>query len=296
MEFGHLPEKELDKIKFKLPADAKVNASIFATKKSQQQKVYVGCAKWGRKEWVGKIYPKGTKDKDFLEQYAHHYNSIELNAAFYNILKPDQIKGWVEKVGKKDFLFCPKAHRAMSFMKTSPIKKQVTENYISSIQHFGKMLGPVFLTMSGPYKQENEKDFFDYLAFLRSKTALFVEQRDPEFYASASIQNNYYEQLTKLGIGTIITDAAGRPDVLHARLTTPKAFVRFVGNSLHASDFPRIDNWAKKIKKWLDAGIEEIYFFMHMHDEGLSPELSRYTVEKLNKLCKLELTPVEFVK
>jgi uncharacterized protein YecE (DUF72 family) len=96
-------------------------------------------------------------------------------------------------------------------------------------------------------------------------------------------------------MGAVITDTAGRQDVLHMQLTIPKAFVRFVGNSLHPSDYPRIDMWAKRLKQWIDAGIEEIYFFMHMHDEGLSPELTQYVVKKFNKVCGLDLPEVEFV-
>jgi hypothetical protein len=41
-------------------------------KTSDPAQVYVGCAKWGRKEWLGKIYPEGTKEKDFLENYVQH--------------------------------------------------------------------------------------------------------------------------------------------------------------------------------------------------------------------------------
>ena len=72
-------------------------------------------------------------------------------------------------------------------------------------------------------------------------------------------------------------------------LTIPKTFIRFVGNSLHKTDFTRCDDWANRIKYWLDAGIRELYFFMHMHDEAYSPELTVYLVQKLNKTCHLNL-------
>jgi hypothetical protein len=44
----------------------------------------------------------------------------------------------------------------------------------------------------------------------------------------------------------------------------------------------------------LDNGLKEIYFFMHMHDEARSPELTIYLVEKLNKECGLNLTKPRF--
>jgi uncharacterized protein YecE (DUF72 family) len=78
------------------------------------------------------------------------------------------------------------------------------------------------------------------------------------------------------------------------RLTNREAFIRFVGNSLHPTDYTRIDDWVKRIKKWLSKGIERVYFMMHMHDERYSPELITYTIREFNKHCKFEIKPSEF--
>lgn len=43
------------------------------------------------------------------------------------------------------------------------------------------------------------------------------------------------------------------------------------------------------MKYWINNGIEEIFFFMHMHDEAYSPELTVYLVDKLNEACGLNL-------
>ena len=298
MEFGHLSPGELNQLTFKLPPDPPGNARVLAsaTGTAQTPKVFVGCAKWGRSEWVGKIYPKGTREKDFLEAYAKHFNSIELNATNYLFYKPEKIEEWVSKIHRPDFLFCPKAHRAVSFMGPSDKKAEFTELFFESITHFKQYLGPVYMTFNGKYNTAYQDYFFDYIQLFAKVWPLFVEQRDPAFFADNELQEQYYETLTDLGVGTVITDTAGRPDVLNIRLTMPKAFIRFVGNSLHASDFPRIHHWVERIRQWLDAGIKEVYFFLHMHDEGLSPEIARYAVDQLNKRCGLSLPPVVFVR
>ena len=87
--------------------------------------------------------------------------------------------------------------------------------------------------------------------------------------------------LRELKIGAIITDTAGRRDCAHMDLTVPRAFIRFVGNSLHPTDYTRIDDWVNRMHYWLQQGMEEIYFFMHMHDEAYSPELTVYMVDKI---------------
>ena len=116
-----------------------------------------------------------------------------------------------------------------------------------------------------------------------------VEFRHPAWFSDAAVFDETFEMLRKNKIGAVITDTAGRRDVVHTRLTNATVFLRFVGNNLHESDFKRVDDWVLKLKKWMDSGIENIYFLMHMHDEKDSPELSAYAINQLNKKCKLKL-------
>jgi hypothetical protein len=50
------------------------------------------------------------------------------------------------------------------------------------------------------------------------------------------------------------------------------------------------------MKYWLDNGLQEIYFFMHMHDEATSPELTVYLVDKMNKELGLNLIKPTFIE
>lgn len=72
-------------------------------------------------------------------------------------------------------------------------------------------------------------------------------------------------------------------------VTIPKTFVRFVCNSLHATDFKRADEWVERIKYWIENGLEELYFFVHMPEETYAPEMTVYLVNKLNEACGLQL-------
>jgi uncharacterized protein YecE (DUF72 family) len=79
------------------------------------------------------------------------------------------------------------------------------------------------------------------------------------------------------------------------RLTTPDAFIRFVGNDLHPTDYTRIDEWVNRIHEWKNAGIRSVYFFMHQNEEVHSPEAARYLIQQLNKVCGLSIPEPEFV-
>ncbi len=114
MEFGRVDVKDLKKIDFSLPKEPASNKLVLKGKRVKKPLVYLGCAKWGRKEWIGKIYPKGTKDANFLEHYVKHYNSIELNATHYQVYGADAIRKWGDKAKGKDFKFCPKVTNSIS--------------------------------------------------------------------------------------------------------------------------------------------------------------------------------------
>lgn len=294
MDFGRVPENELNKIDFKLPPEPPMNQSVLKGRKAKKPEVYIGCAKWGRKEWIGKIYPKGTKEKDFLDEYVKHYNSIELNATHYKLYKPSDLQRWIEKVKDKDFKFSPKVYQGISHFGSFKDKKFLTDSFLESIVTFGKHLGPIFLQVSDKFGPKRKNELFEYLELLPKDVQFFLEVRHPDWFIKPT-NEELFKKLKQLKIGAVITDTAGRRDCCHMHLTIPKTFIRYVGNSLHKTDFPRIDAWVERMKYWLDNGIEEINFFMHMHDEATSPELTVYLIKKLNAVCGLNLTIPRFL-
>lgn len=296
MEFGRVGEKELEKIDFSLPPDQPANEKHLKGERNAKASVYMGCAKWGRKEWVGKIYPKGAKEANFLEHYVQHYNSIELNATHYQIYGPEVIGKWAAKAKGKDFKFCPKVPQLISHYSGFNNAGALTDAFLKGILAFGENLGPVFLQVSEKYHPNKRDNLFKYLTNLPKDLQFFLEVRHPGWLAEPTIRKELFDMLRSLNIGAVITDTAGRRDCAHMELTIPKAFIRYVGNSLHATDYSRIDVWTERIKYWLDNGLEELYFFMHMHDEAYSPELTVYLADKMNAACGLQLQKPKFVQ
>lgn len=294
MDFGRVPENELTKIDFRLPPEPARNKFVLKEKKTKNSEVFVGCAKWGRKEWIGKIYPKGTKEANFLDEYVKHYNSIELNATHYKLYKPADIKKWAGKAQGKNFKFCPKVYQGISHFGSLNDKQFLTDAFLEGIVAFGKNLGPVFLQVSDKFGPKQKEELFNYLETLPNDVQFFLEVRHPDWFVQPN-NDELFEKLKKLKIGAVITDTAGRRDCCHMHLTIPKTFIRYVGNSLHPTDYARIDNWVNRIRYWLDNGLQELNFFMHMHDEAFSPELTVYLVEKLNKACGLTVQLPKFV-
>ena len=295
MEFGRVLANELDKIDFSLPQEPAANKLVLKKTKKKAH-VYLGCAKWGRKEWIGKIYPKGTKDAQFLDHYVQHYNSIELNATHYKVYNSSEITKWANKAAGKDFKFCPKVTNSISHYSGFNNVDFLTTAFLEGIMAFGDNLGPVFLQVSEKYSPNQRDKLYKYLETLPTDIQFFLEVRHPDWFAKADIRKELFDTLRALKLGAVITDTAGRRDCAHMELTIPKAFIRYVGNSLHETDYSRTDEWVNRMKYWLDNGLQELYFFMHMHDEAFSPELTVYLVDKLNAECGLELQKPKFVQ
>ncbi|TKB95235.1 DUF72 domain-containing protein [Pedobacter cryophilus] len=296
MEFGKVEPQTLNEINFKLPPDTAITQSVLKAADKKPLKAYVGCAKWGRKEWVGKIYPKGTKDANFLDEYAKHFNSIEMNATFYKIYDAKTIAKWKEKAAasNKDFKFCPKISQPISHIKRLKDAEELTTEFYKGIMAFEEYLGPVFLQLSDNFGPKNLDLLKNYLEHLPQDVPFFVEVRHKDWFEPANSEL-LFNLLNKLNIGAVITDASGRRDCVHMSLPTPHAFIRFVGNNLHPTDYQRVDDWVERLALWKEQGLQSFYFFMHQHEEKDSPELCKYVIEKLNTRLKLNIKAPHFI-
>jgi uncharacterized protein YecE (DUF72 family) len=297
MEFGRVTPQELAAIDFTLPPNPELTiATLAAAKKGQPLQVHVGCAKWGRKEWVGKIYPPKTKDANFLDEYVKHFDCIELNATFYNLYPASTIGKWKDKAATSpDFKFCPKFSQSISHIRRLKNAEEITTTFYEGILAFGDKLGPLFLQLSDNFTPKSFPELKAYLEQLPKDIPVFVELRHKEWFANDEVRQSVFNLFHELNIGAVITDASGRRDCVHMQLPTPHAFIRFVGNSLDKTDYTRVDEWVGRIKQWRDQGLQSVWFFMHQHDERYSPELADYVSEQLNQKLGLNLHRPQFI-
>lgn len=302
MDFGKVSGNDLAAINFTLPEDGRQTAKTLGhLKPVKNPEFYIGCAKWGRKEWMNMIYPPKIKEANFLDEYVKHFNSIELNAVFYSIPNDEQIRNWrikAEKNANNGFVFCPKFSRSISHVKRLKNAEALTDRYLSSIYEFGNFLGPCFLQLGENFGPKNFGVLESYLKLLPEDLKVFVEVRHMEWFADLEIRAELFEMLASLKKGAVITDASGRRDTVHMELTIPEIFIRFVGNGqeFQASDFARIDYWVARIKAWLDKGLSKVYFFLHQHNEKDTPILAAYTIEQFNKHLEAKIAPVQFIE
>lgn len=240
-----------------------------------------------RPDWIGVLYPKGTKSNSYLREYGKQFNSIEMNAMFYGLPPLKAIEGWKAAVSD-DFKFCPKFIKQLTHEKKLKNCAGELDAFLFTLDAFGNNLGSVFLALNPNMGVRDERVIVDFIDLLPMELNLFVELRDESWF-DGDRYYSLFEYLKSRGAGVVITDAGGRRDCVHMDLTNKRTFIRFVGNDLHETDYIRINNWVARIGSWLEAGLEELNFFMHQRDEKNTPVLLTDFIEKLNSNYSLDI-------
>ncbi|MGC4004637.1 MAG: DUF72 domain-containing protein [Pirellulales bacterium] len=220
--------------------------------------------------------------KNPLGYYSTQFNSIELNATFYRLFPPAIFKKWYETV-PADFRFFPKLEQSISHLRRLKDVRELVEHNVVNMLHLREKLGMTFLQLRDTF---GPNEFDRVAAFIENWTyevPLAIEFRHKNWFNDAAVSTKLYDLLETHDITNVLVDTAGRRDLMHMRLTTSTAFVRWVGANEPRSDRARLDDWVVRIAKWKTAGVKKVLFFVHQNQELESPALAAYLIERLNK-------------
>jgi uncharacterized protein YecE (DUF72 family) len=282
MKFGKLAD--ISQVDFTLPPDPPSNLEhlkkLAATVAEGKLQLYTGCTGWSMPEWVGKWYPKQTKTKEFLAAYGKQFNTIEMNTTHYRI--PDQglVEKWCNSV-TEDFRFCPKIPQKISHDKNLGLGGDQLPLFWSALRFFGNKLGACFMQLPPQFPVERMPELAQFLSVWPTTYPLAIELRHESWFEDQTDLLALTNLLQKHKVGFVMTDVAGRRDVLHLRLTADFTMIRFVGNGLHPTDHSRIDAWCDRLDSWCKAGLRKVYFFPHEPDNILAPDLTQYFVAQM---------------
>ncbi|RYX87904.1 DUF72 domain-containing protein [bacterium] len=296
MEFGKIALQDVAATDFNLPTDPAFNQDTLR-QPPQPLKVHVGCVGWGHKDWLGEVYPEGTKESKYWEAYAKQFSLMELNATFYQIYAAETLAKWKERVAANpDFLFCPKFPKQISHAQSLYSTHELTTAFYENILAFGEKSGPLFLQLGDYFGPERFAELETYLQQLPKDVPVFVELRHEGWFSDLQTKERVFDMFRNLNIGAVITDTAGRRDVAHMYLPIPSAFIRFVGSH----EFPEIaykraDAWIQRIKSWQQQGLQSLYLFVHLQQSLLEPKMVDYFIEQLNFELGLEVKRPRFM-
>ena len=282
MDFGRIPD--VGGVDFALPAEPAANAARGAPPPADGDapRVWLGAPVWAHDGFVAKIYPPRTARGDMLAAYARQFDAIELNSTWYGVDR-ERIARWADAT-PASFRFAAKLPRTITHEGRLGQATDDARRFLDDLAPFGPRLGIVWGVLPEAFGPRDLPALANFVRAWPDDVPLAIELRHPAFFAAngpGRPDPGAFDLLAAHGVTAIVTDVAGRRDVLHMRLTTAHAFVRYCGNGLHPSDFARLDDWVERLRLWRDRGVRDTWFFLHQPVEHHTVELAEHLAPRL---------------
>ena len=275
MDFGKTAS--FAKVKFCYEKLPEMNSRFLGNSSHSDFSFRLGCPVWAHPSFIGQIYSESLSSKEYLKHYQNCFNSIELNSSFYGIPSLELVSNWSSKI-ETDFKFCPKFSKVISHRQNLGSNIDEVRAFIKVLNKFkeSNLLGMSFFQLPAHFSADNLSSFLKFADRFPKVLPIAFEFRHHSWFASKDVMERVADFLHERNKSLVISDVAGRRDVCHFLIPGNRAFVRFAGNSLHHSDFERLDSWKEIILKWRQSGIQEIFFFLHQPKEGNCIRLAKY--------------------
>src|SRR3954451_9951920 len=105
-------------------------------------KVHIGCSGWVYKHWRGILYPEGLPQKRWFERYAEEFDTVEVNASFYRLPKPETFDGWRDKA-PPGFHYAVKVNRFITHLKKLAGVDDAVGEFVALARRLGPTQGPL---------------------------------------------------------------------------------------------------------------------------------------------------------
>jgi uncharacterized protein YecE (DUF72 family) len=142
-------------------------------KGARPTRLRIGTSGYVYKDWRGTVYPADLPQRAWLGYYASHFETLELNNAFYRLPSQAAYDGWRAQV-PPDFCFAVKASRYLTHMKKLATPRDPIRRMLLRARRLGPRLGPVLFQLPGFLRADVDKldRFLEALARQRYVRAL----------------------------------------------------------------------------------------------------------------------------
>jgi uncharacterized protein YecE (DUF72 family) len=237
--------------------------------------VHVGCSGWNYAAWRELFYPKGLPTNRWLEHYAQHFGTVEVNSTFYRLPKRDAVARWVEQV-PEDFVFTIKSSRYLTHIKRLTYMEEGVGRFYERIEPLAQSgkLGPVLWQLPPNMKRDDER-LASALAALPPGRHCF-EFREPSWFT-----DEVYALLRKHGVALVIGD---RPEVAEFQtheMTADWTFVRFhYGHRGRRGNYSvsELEEWKRRVDGWRRE--RDVFLYFNNDWEGFAIQNALWMAER----------------
>jgi uncharacterized protein YecE (DUF72 family) len=240
------------------------------------KQVRIGCSGWMYDDWRGRLYPEKEPKRRWLELYAEHFDTVEVNNTFYRLTRRSAVEGWVSRT-PPGFEFTVKASRYLTHIKRLvDIREGIARFYepLEPMIDAGR-LGPVLWQLPENFHRDDAR-LDGWLSELPPGRHT-IEFRHESWFAAPVMA-----ALRARGVALTIGDHPSRPFQSY-EATADWRFVRFhYGHRGRNGNYSatEIDTWARRIAQWRRE--TEVYAYFNNDWQGFAPANAKALGKKLS--------------
>ncbi len=175
--------------------------------------IRIGTSGWQYADWRGVLYPPRLPQRLWLEEYARHFDTLELNNSFYRLPSNETFTAWRQRL-PGGFVVAVKASRYLTHIRRLRDPAEPVARLMAAAGGLGDRLGPILLQLPPTQRAEPER-LAETLAHFPAGSRIAVEPRHTSWWTDETRQ-----VLVDHGAALCWADRLGRPQTPLWRTTT----------------------------------------------------------------------------
>jgi uncharacterized protein YecE (DUF72 family) len=242
--------------------------------------VRIGCSGWMYDSWRGRLYPERCAKRRWLEVYARHFDTVEVNSTFYRLARREAVAGWVRQTSP-EFLFAVKASRYLTHIKRLLDIGEGIKRFYEPLEPMieAGRLGPVLWQLPENFHRDDAR----LAGWLELLDSVPPARHTIEFRHASWFVPSVMEALRVHGVALTIGDHPSRPFQSH-EATADWRFVRFhYGARGRAGNYSatEIAEWAQRIAAW--SADEELFVYYNNDWNSYAPANAKLLMRRLGR-------------
>jgi uncharacterized protein YecE (DUF72 family) len=238
--------------------------------------VHIGCSGWNYKHWRERFYPEKMPASQWLEHYANHFDTVEVNATFYRLPKRETVQHWVEQTPAR-FEFAVKASRYLTHVKRLRELPERLGRLLEPLEPLisSNKMGPLLWQLPESFHRDDER--------LSEALEAFPDLRNGiEFRHSSWFVPDVMALLREHRVALVIGDHPERPFQTR-ELTTDWTYVRLhLGAKDRSGNYtePELETWKRRLAAWRSRA--EVYLYANDDWQGFAIDNARWLKARLS--------------
>jgi uncharacterized protein YecE (DUF72 family) len=252
----------------------------------------IGCSGWNYAHWRnGVFYPPRCAQRNWLDWYARHFDTVEINMTFYRLPKAPIVQRWVLET-PRDFTFSVKVSRYVTHIKRlTDVHEHLPLLYdrIRPLLRSPK-LGPLLWQLPPNFQYD-----VDRLARALEHTQYDGYRHAFEFRHPSWFRDETMTLLREHNVALVIGDRPQVNDFQTHELTADFTFVRFHGGTRGANgnySHVELDEWSDRLAGWSRGA--DVYAYFNNDWEGYAIENALYVKGRLGQAAPADAALLAF--